>query len=202
MDDSRLASALQLARAVNALRALTTAGHYYAVEKTPPSLRETVNMVLYLGATFYEALLISRSVGASLKENPAYRSLLAPFLKRRDILEFQKRDLKRLRNEVVFHFDANVLRRILNKLEYRNFVFTSFAGGDDPDRYYLLADMALIPACFSDAQFKSIITNYQSYAIKTIDLTKEYCVIVDKVIMSVVKELSFSTRLEPEDGMW
>lgn len=193
-----LPPALRLARAVNALRALTT-----AVDSVPhlprrQQTRQSMNVLLYLGATLYEALEVLDHLGPDLGALPIVRERLIPLRRDQALRKFKQTVLWPLRSSVVFHFDPDVLPKAFGTLAFERFVFASHSFAHDLDRYYELADFALIPAAFADGEYASFIANYQRYLHDSLAYSRSLCVGADAVLTEVAMSLGFHNELIAE----
>jgi hypothetical protein len=191
-NDPLLAPALRLARAVNALRALKTGFVASNLISEDAKLRQKRNIMLHLGATLYEALLILDDLGPEFGSLPIVREQLIPLRRAEDWRKLRTKVLKPIRNSVAFHFNPEVLPTALDDLTYDPFVFAVQDTEDSLGLYYQLADEALIPAAFKDGDYGDHDTNYLAFLNDVIVYAGYFCRAVDAVLKELTVQLGFS----------
>lgn len=149
-------------------------------------------MVLFFGATLFEALLVLDSLGPELGRLESTMEHLAPLRQSHDWREFREKILKPLRNQVVFHNDPHVLPSATGELPFSVIDFATRALTDGSEPYYELADIALIPAAFAQGTYPTAGENLRRYWNDVIVYAGHFCRAADEVLLDVGARLGFS----------
>ena len=197
-----LAPALRLGRCVNALRSLSTAVVPTRVIPEEERVRQQQNILLHLGATLYETLLVLDDLGPDLGQLESARTHLVSLRRDSELREFRDRILAPIRNTVAFHFDSDVLPRSFADLQFAVVVWSSVDESARSSTYFELADHALIPATFTDGDYPDFMSNYARYLNDTIVHTGYVCRAIEAVLTEVATVLGFHSESSapPSDG--
>mgnify|MGYP001609490847 CR=1 FL=1 len=193
-------SALRLARSVNAVRACRDAMVPSSAVPDVHRPRQSRNMLLFFGATLFEALLVLDNLGPELGRLDSTKKHLAPLRHGHDWRELRDKILKPLRNQVVFHNDPGVLPRATGTLPFSVIDFATRAPTDGSEPYYELADIALIPAAFAEGSYPTVAENLLRYWNDVIVYAGYFCRAADEVLLEVATRLGFnweSTEIPP-----
>jgi hypothetical protein len=186
-----LAPALQIARSVNALRALKTATLPAELPERL-KLRQQTNILLHLGATLYEALETLDQVGPEFSQLDSFREHLLPLRRAKDWKQFKEKILWPVRKSVAFHFDADVLPRAFSTFKFEPTVFLSRGTSGSFETWYELADHGLIPSAFAEGDYDDFLTNYRRFLNDSLVYMGYYCSAADIVLEDVARRLGFA----------
>lgn len=147
---------------------------------------------MLLGATLFEGLQVLESLGPELGGLETAKLHLIPLRKAKDWRELRDVVLRPLRNEAVFHNDADVLPRALATLELPAFEFATCEVSGSGEPYYELADYALFPAIFARGSYDTVEENSLRYANDVLVYAGYFCRAADLVLAEVAEKLGFA----------
>ena len=146
-DDKTFIEVLKLARVVNSLQFVI---RIYkdkkcehddnSIKNTPLGLRQGFNAFLYCGALLAEGIKIIQDAKGRFKEFESHMKLSELFKNNKLIAFEDSKVLFRIRNKIVFHFDAEVFRESLLNVKLNEVVFARSHTTHDEDIDYCLGD--------------------------------------------------------------
>jgi hypothetical protein len=148
-------------------------------------------------ALMHEALInLCPWLGRDWKNDNAYRSGLGDLLSSADVIAFQARYLKILRNKAVFHSDTDLVLKGLKTLPPGvSFTFGSSREGTTRDAYFLGAELLVMRAVFSDADtVEEFSREFGEATTGLINLVGKFLEAADLLLMHALDEFGFESR--------
>lgn len=193
-NDPRLRALLRLGRVINALTlagpAVLTPGKY----NTPRARRDRANGLLYAGAVLYEALGVSRSLGKYFRHLEQYRAGFGALQRDKSVKTLESRYLKRLRDQIVFHFDEEVFGASLDAMTFREYRFASASGWSARTSYFDLVDDAVLLHLTGKLDDEEHMRELEVFAFGTADLFSRFLEAANILMPPALAELGARMR--------
>jgi hypothetical protein len=149
-NDPEFCALVALARAVNALHSVLAMLMDAGVENSPKAFRARSNSLAFTCALFAEAVPLIEGMQRYFKTHPAFQKI-AGVIHSDEAKELRDGSLARLRNKLVFHFDASEVLEQMKTLDRENPIFVSGMGHSKENTYYELADIVALRTFFGAA---------------------------------------------------
>jgi hypothetical protein len=150
--DRKFAKLLNLARAVNAIYFCFKVLLDHGGDMTPVGQRQHINAFLFSAGALYEGFAVADTLEKHFGDQDAYRDGFAKLLKDPKTKELRSTILRRMRNKLIFHYDEDVARKTLPKLELKSYIFASGTGDKRKGTYYNLADEIVLNYLLNDCE--------------------------------------------------
>jgi hypothetical protein len=152
--DPRFIELMRLARVTNSL-ALAYGPLLHPLEdQSPRARRDRFAAFFFAAALIKEALAIAEGLSRWFRELRQYREGFSVLLKDPSFIELRENLLKKVRNELVFHFDREAVVRGLARFpEDEDILIATFPpeGPQTGEMYFDAADDAILAYLFGDA---------------------------------------------------
>lgn len=146
--DEKFLDLLTLARLLNALRFCQQSVIDVRNSDRPSASRQRVNSFLFASSVLFEGFKLAGKLGEYFRDFESYRNGFEVLLKDRKIKNLRAKELKKIRNKVVFHFERGVLTEVLKDFDPQNYRFVSSFGRTSGELHYGLADVAVMKYLF------------------------------------------------------
>ena len=199
--DESFHALLALGRLVNSLRFMHQALLDSQLDDSPPRIRQRVNSFMYTGALLFEGIQLSkRSIGKHFRSLDAFSGFKAihgdP-----DAEELFRDQLRRLRNEAVFHFDTSSIASSLLVLNDEAVVFVRGSGFEQGNVYYELADTTALQLLTGTQQTRDAAVEHSRLMVRRVtDLSVRFVRSADELISSVLHLLGLEPETVATDG--
>jgi hypothetical protein len=196
-DDESFHGLLALARVVNSLRFMHQSFLDSQVDDSPKNIRQRINSFLYSGALLFEGIGLSKRIGKHLRHLEAYAGFTTMH-RNSEVERLYSQELKRLRNEAIFHFDISAIASGLSEVEGDSVVFVSGDGTKQGHTYYELADLTVLRHLFGSHESDVAFEEHSRLLIQRVtDLSVDFLRASDRLISSALH--SFGVFAEPLD---
>jgi len=200
-NDERLATLLTLARIINSMRFTQMAVIPVANESTASNKRQRMNSFLYLGALLYEGLKFTEKLGKHFKDLTSFREGFQQIQQDKEVKDLRKSFLDSLRNQVVFHYDGQLVTSNLQTIDFPEYVFAISHGETIGDRYYELADQIVVHSLIQPYKDqKEMERRFTELVKRTVNLSKRFGDAADKLIVEGLQVLGWQFRKIEKKG--
>lgn len=173
-NDPAFSELLALARVVNSLRFVLFAGLDPSDKQS--AVRNRTNSFFVAIGILHEGFMVVVRLGKYFSDEPSFKNGLAEMRKSKAFDSFRSTILKKVRNQVSFHFGSEAINNTLKKLDLKEFVFVSGFDDTSNELHYELADLAAINYIIGDnckekdeeAYFSSLVADVADMAIRFI----------------------------------
>ncbi len=185
---------LALARVVNSLRFMHQALLDFQDDDSPPRIRQRINSFIYTGAVLFEGIQLSKRLGKYFRTLESFSGFVA-IHKDPHVEELFKDQLRRLRNEAVFHFDAQSIAASLQELDGDEIIFLRGSGSQQGNVYYDLADTTALHLLTGiQPSAEAAVEHSRSIVQRVTDLSIRFVKAADELICTIL----YNEGLEPE----
>lgn len=179
--DPSFLAVVTLARIVNAMRFAGTSLKHTVNDESPSSIRQRINSFMYTGALLYEAAKYVQKVKKQLGGYTAYRERLKPLFETTEAKDLLEKQLSKLRNRGVFHFDHTFIPVRVAADPDGWCVFARGVGDTTGESYYDLADRSTLDGVVG-GQPTEFRVRYQELDRRTTELMKSFLDAADETI--------------------
>ncbi|HKB97442.1 MAG TPA: hypothetical protein VKD23_01515 [Terriglobales bacterium] len=141
LKDEKFPYIVALARAVNALRFVHTAMRHAGNGDAPEAQRARMNSYLFASAILYEALHLVEAMNKPFRDEPEFQNDLRLLLRDKTVRELKQVHLNPVRNNAVFHFEAERFAETLRQTISDGCIFLVARGNPTNDVHYSFADI-------------------------------------------------------------
>jgi hypothetical protein len=179
--DPAFCSIVALARAVNALHFVHTPLLGNENDNTPAGMRTRYNSLLFTSALLAEASLLVPGMHKHFKGDQHFQKLAA-VLNGKQARELISKNLFPVRNKLVFHFDAEEVRKQLADLQLQDPILLTAMGRMKVQTYHELADLAAVRTLFGpvipgpEDKFTPILRSLSEVAVDFLVAAEEFMV--------------------------
>jgi hypothetical protein len=172
---------LALARVVNSLRFMHQSLLDYQDDDSPLGIRQRVNSFMYMGALLFEGIELSKRLRKHFRTTEGFSGFSS--LHKDAAVESLLKDLRRLRNEAVFHFDTSTIAMSLGALSADEATFVRGSGFAQGNVYYELADATALQILTGTHQSSELSNERSKTVVKQVtDLSVRFVKAADELI--------------------
>ena len=150
--DPAFVEIVRLARVTNALAFAYPPLLVTLEDQSPSARRDRFAAMAYAGALLHEGLHVAQGLGKHFRHLPQYKAGFAKLLGDRKVATFRKEVLDKLRDELVFHFDAKSVATGLTKFPEEETLIASMSDARHGNIYFDFADEVVLGYLYGDAE--------------------------------------------------
>ncbi|MCA1791543.1 MAG: hypothetical protein LC667_17345 [Thioalkalivibrio sp.] len=185
-DDESFHALLALARVVNSLRFMHQALLDSQKDDSPPRIRQRITSFIFTGAVLFEGIQLSKRLGKYFRSLQSFSGFTA-IHKDPDVEGLFKDQLRRLRNEAVFHFDTESIARCLKELDGDKITFMRGSGSEQGNVYYELADTTALHLLTGTPASAEAVVEHSRFMVQHVtNLSVRFVKAADELISTVL----------------
>lgn len=189
--DPRLPTILRLAHVTSALALRRRAIMAPLSWRSPRALRDRYTALLCTGAMLHEGLQVVHPLSKYFRHLPAYGAL-AGLPNDSTVVALRRRFLKKVRDQIAFHFDESVMSEGVKRISRSRYVFAAWRGKPSGETYFGLADELLTSSLLRDHPDRpSAMRGLDRFMSGTADLFARFMAAAHRLIRQALREMGW-----------